>query len=143
MFNQLKKIIPKKIFKLAQPYYHLVLSFLASIFYGNPSNKLIVIGVTGTTGKTTIVYLIAKMLANAGYRSGYTSTAMFGDGEEEWLNNKKMTMLGRFFTQQMLCKMVQNKCQIAIIETTSEGVRQFRHRFINYDILIFDVRYPS
>jgi len=143
MYSRLKKIIPKKIFQLLQPYYHFALSFIASIFYQKPSEKLIIIGVTGTTGKTTIVYLIAKMLQNAGFRAGYTSTAMFGNGKQEWLNDKKMTMPGRFFTQKILSQMVKNKCQFAVIETTSQGIVQFRHKFINYDILVFTGLYPE
>ena len=138
-----KKIIPKKIFKLAQPYYHFGLSLLSAFLYRNPSDKMIVVGVTGTTGKTTIVYLIAKMLQNAGFKTGYTSTAMFGDGKTEWLNDKKMTMPGRFFTQKILAQMVKNKCKFAIVETTSQGIEQFRHKFINYDILVFSGLYPE
>lgn len=84
---------------MCQPYYHFVLNYCAAAFYGFPSKKLIVIGVTGTTGKTTAIYMTAHMLQNAGMRVGYTSTAMFHDGKKEWLNNKKMTMVGRFFTQ--------------------------------------------
>jgi UDP-N-acetylmuramoyl-L-alanyl-D-glutamate--2,6-diaminopimelate ligase len=68
---------------------------------------------------------------------------MFSDGKKDWLNNKKMTMMGRGFTQRMLAKMVKNNCQYAIIETTSEGIRQFRHKAINYDILIFTGLYPE
>ena len=139
----IKRYIPVKLFKALQPAYHFLLSLIASTWYGWPSNKLIVIGVTGTTGKTTSVYLISKMLASAGYKTGFTSTAMFNDGDKEWLNDKKMTMSGRFFTQKMLKKMVKNKCQYAIVETTSQGIEQFRHKFINYDILIFTGLYPE
>jgi UDP-N-acetylmuramoyl-L-alanyl-D-glutamate--2,6-diaminopimelate ligase len=99
--------------------------------------------VTGTTGKTTSTYLIAKTLENAGFKVGFTSTAMFNDGKREWLNDKKMTMVGRFFTQKMLRNMVRNTCQYAIVETTSEGVVQYRHRFINYDWLVFTGLYPE
>ncbi|MEI6596833.1 MAG: UDP-N-acetylmuramyl-tripeptide synthetase [bacterium] len=137
ILHVIKKYIPVKLFKALQPAYHFLFSALASAWYGWPSNKLIVIGVTGTTGKTTSIYLIAKMLASAGYKTGFTSTAIFNDGQAEWLNDKKMTMAGRFFTQKMLKQMVKNNCQYAIIETTSQGVEQFRHKFINYDILIF------
>ncbi len=139
----IKKIIPKKIFKKIQPWYHYLLSYVASIIYGRPSNKIIVIGITGTAGKTSSVYLMARALNEAGYKTGYTSTAMFSDGEKEWLNDKKMTMVGRFFTQKILRKMVRNNCLYAIIETTSEGIRQFRHRFINYDVLAFTGIYPE
>jgi len=138
-----RKFIPKRIFKFIQPAYHFLLNYFAALVYGNPSNKLVVIGVTGTTGKTTSSYLIMKMLQNAGYRVGMTSTAIFSDGEKEWMNDKKMTMIGRFFTQKMLHDMVKNKCHYAIIETTSEGVVQYRHRFINYDTLVFTGLYPE
>lgn len=139
----IKKIIPKKIFLFFQPAYHFGMGFLAGFSCGFPSKKMIVIGVTGTTGKTTVVYLIAKILKKNGVRVGYTSTALLSDGKKEWLNDKKMTMLGRFFTQKMLQRMVKNRCQVAIVETTSEGIRQFRHRFINYDIVAFTGIYPE
>lgn len=141
--SYIKKIIPKKIFKSIQPAYHYFLSWLANLIYGNPSSKLVVIGITGTSGKTSSVYLMAKSLNEAGYKTGYTSTAMFSDGENEWLNDKKMTMVGPFFTQRTIRKMVKNGCYYAIIETTSEGIRQFRHRFINYDVLVFTGLYPE
>lgn len=143
ILNFIKKLIPKKLFKFLQPAYHFFLSWFSALVYGWPSEKLIVIGVTGTTGKTTSAYLMAKMLASAGYRVGYASTAMFSDGAKEWLNDKKMTMAGRFFTQKILKQMAKNNCQYAIIETTSEGIRQWRHRFINYDILVFTGLYPE
>lgn len=143
ILNKIKKIIPQKLFKKMQPMYHFILSWTANFLYKTPSNDLIVIGVTGTTGKTTSVYMIAKVLESAGFKVGYTSTAMFSDGKKEWLNDKKMTMAGRFFIQKMLRKMVDNGCHYAIVETTSEGITQFRHRFINYDILLFTGLYPE
>ena len=143
LLNIFKKIIPKNFLDKLRPIYHYFLSYLAAVFYGFPSNKLIVIGITGTSGKTSSVYLMAKALNQAGYKTGYTSTAMFGDGDKEWLNDKKMTMVGRFFTQKMLSQMVKNGCVYAIVETTSEGIRQFRHRFINYDIACFTSLYPE
>ncbi|MFA4833704.1 MAG: UDP-N-acetylmuramyl-tripeptide synthetase [Patescibacteria group bacterium] len=139
----IKRLIPRKLFKALQPAYHFIFSFLAALVYRFPSEKLIVIGITGTTGKTTSLYLTAKMLTAVGYKTGFTSTAIFSDGNKEWLNDKKMTMPGRFFTQKILRAMVKNNCQYAIIETTSEGIRQFRHRFINYDTLIFTGLYPE
>ncbi len=143
ILNLIKKIIPKSLFRKIQPGYHLVTNWLAGVWYGFPSEKLTVVGITGTTGKTTTVFMLAELLKNAGLKVGYTSTAMFGDGEKEWLNDKKMTMLGRFFTQRMLRQMVKNKCQVAIVETTSEGIVQNRHRFINYDIVEFTGLYPE
>ena len=139
----IKRYIPTKLFKALQPAYHFLFSALAAAWYGGPSNKLMVVGVTGTSGKTTSIFLIARMLASAGFKVGFTSTAMFNDGKNEWLNDKKMTMPGRFFTQKIIKQMVKNKCQYAIIETTSQGIEQFRHKFINYDILVFTGLYPE
>ena len=126
-----------------QPTYHYLLSWSSAFFNGFPSEKMVVIGVTGTIGKTTTSYLLLRTLKECGYKVGLTSTAIFDDGEKEWLNNKRMTMVGRFFLQGLLAKMVKNGCQFAIVETTSEGIRQFRHRFINYDWLIFTGLYPE
>ncbi len=139
----IKKLIPKKLFKKLRPKYHFFMAWLAAFIYRFPSEKLIVIGVTGTTGKTTTTHLTAKMLENIGFKVGYTSTALLKVGEKEWLNDKRMTMMGRFATQKMLRSMVRERCQYAVVETTSEGIEQFRHRFINYDILIFTGLYPE
>jgi len=143
IFSLIKKFIPKKIFKAFQPAYHYLLSWSSAMFYGFPSEKMVVIGITGTIGKTTTAYLLLRTLKECGYKVGLTSTAIFDDGEKEWLNDKRMTMVGRFFLQSLLSKMVKNGCQFAIVETTSEGIRQFRHRFINYDWLIFTGLYPE
>jgi UDP-N-acetylmuramoyl-L-alanyl-D-glutamate--2,6-diaminopimelate ligase len=143
MNSFIKKLIPKGLFKAVQPIYHYTVAALAAFWYRHPSRQLIVIGVTGTTGKTSSVYFIAKVLESAGYNVGYTSTAMFDDGKREWLNDKKMTMPGRFFVQKILRRMVKNRCQYAIVETTSEGIVQFRHKFINYDTLVFTGLYPE
>lgn len=143
MFSLIKKLIPQRLFRALQPAYHFTLSWLAALCCRFPSRHLVVIGVTGTAGKTSTVYLIAKMLEKAGYRTGFTSTAVISDGRKEWLNNKKMTMPGRFFIQRSLRRMLKNGCRYAIIETTSEGIKQFRHRFISYDVLVFTGLYPE
>ncbi len=139
----IKKCIPNTLFRKVQPIYHYLMNGFAALIYGFPSNELIVVGVTGTTGKTTVTFLTANILNNAGIKTGYTSTAMFNDGKKEWLNDKKMTMVGRFFTQKILRDMVKSGCKVAIVETTSEGVVQFRHRFINYDTFVFTGLYPE
>ncbi|NCN07691.1 UDP-N-acetylmuramoyl-L-alanyl-D-glutamate--2,6-diaminopimelate ligase [Candidatus Falkowbacteria bacterium] len=133
MKQKIKKIIPKKL--LGQ--YHKSLAVGSKIVYGNPSEKMIVIGVTGTNGKSTTVMMIARILEEAGYIVGATSTAWFKIGSKEWLNDKKMTMLGRNELQKMLHDMVKAGCQYAIVETSSEGIAQHRHLGINYDISVF------
>lgn len=143
MLEKIKKLLPYKLFKIVQPIYHFLMAFLAACFYRFPSKHLVVIGVTGTAGKTSSSYLIARTLSSAGYKTGMTSTAVFCDGDKEWLNDRKMTMPGRFFIQRMLRQMVKNNCVYAVVETTSEGIKQFRHRFINYDVVLFTGLYPE
>ncbi|HAU66219.1 TPA: hypothetical protein DCW61_02620 [Candidatus Uhrbacteria bacterium] len=129
----LRKIIPESLINV----YHFVLAHFAAFFYGYPSQQLIVIGVTGTNGKSTTVQFIGRLLEHTGQRVGWTSTASFKVADHEWVNDKKMTMLGRFQTQKLLKKMVEAGCGYAIIETSSQGIAQFRHIGINYDIAVF------
>lgn len=143
MIEKIKRLIPKSVFKFLQPIYHFILAWLSALIYNFPANKMIIIGVTGTAGKTSTVYLIARALESAGWLTGYSSTAQFSDGKKEWLNNKKMTMPGRFFIQRLLFRMYKNGCRFAVIETTSQGIEQFRHRFINYDTVVVTGLYPE
>ncbi len=117
--------------------YHFCLAKIAKLIYGNPSNKLIVIGVTGTNGKTATVNFISQYLECLGAKTGLASTINFKVGDQQWLNNKKMTMLGRLQTQKLLRQMVKASCQYAIIETSSQGIIQHRHQGINYDLVVF------
>lgn len=137
MLHKLKLLIESLLPIAWLSLYHKILANLASFIYGNPSKKLIVIGVTGTNGKTTSAYLIAKALEADGSKTGCTTTALFKIGEKEWLNGTKMTMLGRFALQKILKQMVQAGCKYAVIETSSQGILQHRHDQIAYDIGVF------
>jgi UDP-N-acetylmuramoyl-L-alanyl-D-glutamate--2,6-diaminopimelate ligase len=133
MMNFLRRITPAWGFTL----YHKSLSILANLCYGKPSKKLIVIGVTGTNGKTSTCDYIARVLEGAGHKVGVASTAMFKVADKEWLNDKKMTMLGRFALQKLLREMVTAGCRYAVIETSSQGIEQHRHLGIHYDVCVF------
>ncbi|MEI7512179.1 MAG: UDP-N-acetylmuramoyl-L-alanyl-D-glutamate--2,6-diaminopimelate ligase [Candidatus Uhrbacteria bacterium] len=133
MLNQLKKIIPAP----AIGAYHYVLARVAQFAYGNPSKDLVVIGVTGTNGKTSTTYLLAKVLEATGAKTGCTTTAIMKVADKEWLNKTKMTMPGRFFLQKTLRDMVRAGCTYAVIETSSQGLIQHRHVGINYQVGVF------
>lgn len=139
MIRKIKKLAPRFLVRT----YHYSLALAANFFYGRPSEKLIVIGVAGTSGKSTVIHLVSNILEMFGYRVGVASTISFKIAKKEWLNDKKMTMLGRFALQGLIKQMVKKNCQYAIIETTSEGIEQFRHLGINYDILIFTNLYEE
>lgn len=117
--------------------YHYLLARFAAAWFGNPSKKMIVIGVTGTNGKSTTTQFIGRLLEHAGHKVGWTTTASFKIADREWVNDKKMTMLGRFQTQRLLREMVDSGCEYAIVETSSQGIAQSRHVGINYDIAVF------
>lgn len=137
IFNLIKKIIPRFIFDFFQPVYHYCLAFLAALFYGFPSRKMKIIGVTGTKGKSTTVYFLSKIFEAAGFRVAALSTVQFKILEKEWPNKFKMTMPGRFQIQKFLAKAKKAGCEFAIIEVTSQGVLQSRHRFINFNAAVF------
>lgn len=117
--------------------YHWILSFVSAIVFHFPSRKIFIIGITGTKGKTSTTEIISAILEEAGYKTALASSLRFKIGKESQKNEYKMTMPGRFFTQEFLRKAVNAKCDYAIMEITSEGIRQHRHKFIDFDSLIF------
>ncbi len=131
----IKKTLQK--LKIAVSLYHLLYAFLGALFYRFPSSKIKVIAVTGTNGKSTTVDLIARAFKEGGYRVAAFSSVKFEIAGKEEPNLYKMTMPGRAVIQKLLRKAVKEKCDVAIMEVTSEGIKQHRHRFINIDTACF------
>jgi len=131
--NTIKSITPDFILSV----YHLTLSFLAALWYGFPSENMVVVGVTGTKGKSSTIFMLAKILEEAGMKIAVSSSLMFKIKENEWLNPWHITMAGRFRLQEFLWQAKNAGCTHVLIETTSEGIKQHRHRFINFDIAVF------
>jgi len=128
----LKKISPNFFLK----WYYYFFPLLGAFLYRFPSKKIIVIGVTGTNGKSTVVELITNVLEQANFKVASISSIRFQIGKNKWQNRLKMTMPGRLALQKFLRQAVNKKCQYAVIEITSEGIKQFRHKFINFDTAV-------
>ncbi len=133
----LKKLIPRWVLNIIRPPYHYALAYIASLRYGHPSKELMVIGVTGTKGKSTTTEIMARILEAEGHSVASLSTIQFKIAGEAKRNMFKMTMPGRFFVQKFLRDAVTAGCTHAVVEVTSEGAKQFRHRFLELDALIF------
>ncbi len=129
----ISKYIPKFILNI----YHWKLALLGAILYGFPSKKLKVIGITGTNGKTTSVEMLARVLRHAGFKVASLSSIQFRIGDEIIPNKTRMTMPGRLFVNSLMNKAVKAGCQYFITEVTSQGIDQFRHKFIDFDAAIF------
>ncbi len=133
----LKQLFPETILRFIVPPYHFILALLGAVIYRFPSKEITVIGVTGTKGKSTTVELINAIFEADGKRTAVVGTIRFKIGEKSERNMYKMTMPGRFFMQRFLRDAVNAGCDVAIIEMTSQGVLQHRHKFIHLDALVF------
>jgi len=128
----LRKFIPKK--WLWQ--YHKTWAVLANKRYGHPSKKLIVIGVTGTNGKSTTSNLIAKVLEETGAKVAMRTTINLKIGEKEWINPVHITTPGRMELAKFLKEALDAGCKYAVIESSSEGLMQNRTWGIEYDVAV-------
>lgn len=114
-----------------------MLAFLGAALYRHPSKDLTVLAVTGTKGKSTVVELITAILEADGKKVASASTIQFKVGDNTKRNLYKMTLPGRFFLQKFLRDAVDAGCTHAVVEITSEGAKQFRHKFVHLDALVF------
>jgi UDP-N-acetylmuramoyl-L-alanyl-D-glutamate--2,6-diaminopimelate ligase len=101
-----------------------ILGKLASAFYGFPSSKLKVVGVTGTNGKTSIATLLYLMFLRLGYKTGLLSTISYRINEKE--ETASHTTPNALKIQQLLAEMVDAGCEYCFMEVSSHAVHQKR-----------------
>jgi len=135
--RHIKRILPRQLLNLIRPIYHYSLARVGSVLYRFPSRSLVVIGITGTKGKSSVTEIVTHILRAHKLSVASLSTIQFSLGDTHERNLYKMTMPGRFFVQRFLRQAVDVGCTHAVVEMTSEGAKQYRHAFIDMDALVF------
>ncbi len=111
------------------------LGLLASAYYNYPSEKLIIVGVTGTNGKTTIATLLYELYRKLGYKVGLLSTVC------NYINGRAIpsthTTPDALSLQKLLAEMVAERCYYVFMEVSSHSVDQKRIAGINFDGAVF------
>ena len=112
-----------------------VLGLLASNFYGNPSEKLTLVGITGTNGKTSVSTLLFDIFKKMGYSSVLISTVEYRIGDEVFPSTR--TTPDIITLNKILSKAVEQGCQYAFMEVSSHGIHQGRIDGLNFRIAGF------
>ncbi len=111
------------------------LARLSANFYDFPSKKLVMIGVTGTNGKTTTSYLIEKILLADGKKVGLLGTLGY------WLNGyfqpAKLTTPESLDLQGLLSDLKKSRADTAVMEVSSQAIDLHRLDFVDFDLLLF------
>lgn len=135
--------MPKAILKKLKSLYHLLFNHLVNIITGRPSESLIVIGITGTKGKTSTVYTLYQTLIKLGLKVGLTSSVYSSNGIELSRNKIRNSMPGRGQIHRLMREAKNNGATVFIVEVTSEGLAQNRHRGIHFDSVVITNLYPE
>ena len=113
----------------------MAMALMAAAFYGYPAERLRVIGVTGTKGKTTTTYMVRSILEAAGYKVGLIGTieAIIGDEVIPAENTTPESVL----IQEYFARMLKAGCQICVMEVSSQGLMLHRTAGFLFELGIF------
>ena len=111
------------------------LALAADEFYGHPSRKLTLVGITGTNGKTTTVTLLYHLFRRLGYPCGLLSTIANYVGDERL--ETENTTVDPVTLNSLLARMVEKGCEYCFMEVSSIGVEQDRVTGLDFDMGIF------
>jgi len=107
-------------------YFHKLEAVFWTIRYGFPARGMLVVGVTGTKGKTTTCHFVTSILEEAGYTVGMATTINFQVGEKKWVNETNKSVLPPRKFQALLREMKDAHCNALVIEVTSHALDQNR-----------------
>lgn len=142
MKNLVKKIFLYDLWfsALSQTYlYQWVKSIIAKtavMMHDHPSQRMFIVGVTGTDGKTTTCNLIHKVINDNLDKALLISTANIKIGDREIFNHHKMTSLDPFALQALLAQAKQEGCRYAVLEVASHGISQNRFAGVDFDMAV-------
>lgn len=111
------------------------LAFVSAAYFGHPAEKLKVIGITGTKGKTTTTYLVKAILEHAGHKVGLVGTIEAVIGQEHIPANN--TTPESYVLQEYFAKMVEAGCDTVVMEVSSQGLMLHRTQGFVFDYGIF------
>ena len=114
---------------------NLALAFLAANYYGNPSKKLKLIGITGTNGKTTVASLLFQLFKKAGFKVGLLSTVKILVDDREY--NATHTTPDSLTINHYLSEMCADGVTFCFMEVSSHGIHQKRSEALHFEGGIF------
>ncbi|OIP97294.1 hypothetical protein AUK40_03555 [Candidatus Wirthbacteria bacterium CG2_30_54_11] len=117
-------------------FYHLLLAMQAAISAGFPARKLLVIGVTGTDGKTTTTSMIYHLLKKSGQKTALINTIQAYIGDEEIQTGLHVTTQDPRELQPLLQKILNRGFEVVVLETTSHGLQQHRVWGVDFDTAV-------
>lgn len=131
-----KKLVPKSLFRAIEPWGHLAEAVLLNVVHGFPARGIKVIGVTGTNGKTTTVFLIHKMLSEAGFKVGLMTTVAYGVGDDIKPQVEHMTTVPVPVLLARIKQMKATGMDWLVLETTSHALAQHRVWGVPYSVAV-------
>ena len=117
------------------------LALLSCAWFHDPAEKLKVIGITGTKGKTTTTYMVKSILESAGYKTGLIGTIEAVIGEQVIPANN--TTPESYIVQDYFHQMVEAGCQCVVMEVSSQGLMMHRTAGFTFEIGIFTNMEPD
>jgi len=111
------------------------MAFISAAYFGNPAEKMKIIGITGTKGKTTTTYMVKSILENAGFKVGLIGTieVIIGDTHIPAHN----TTPESYLLQEYFAKMAQEGCDCVVMEVSSQALMLHRTQGFVFDYGIF------